>query len=68
MRILAPPLREVEAMRLLTRYLALGADERGTTAIEYALIGALISIVMITAATTIGSTLTSTFNSVSSAL
>jgi pilus assembly protein Flp/PilA len=55
-------------MRLLTRYLALGADERGTTAIEYALIGALISIVMITAATTIGSTLTSTFNSVSSAL
>jgi pilus assembly protein Flp/PilA len=55
-------------MRLLTRFLALGSDECGTTAIEYALIGALISIVMITAATTIGSTLTSTFNSVSSAL
>jgi pilus assembly protein Flp/PilA len=42
-------------------------DEAGATAIEYALIGAIISIVIIGGATTIGSTLRTTFQSVGSA-
>ncbi|HXQ50050.1 MAG TPA: Flp family type IVb pilin [Stellaceae bacterium] len=54
-------------MRLIS-FLRLLADERGTTAIEYALIASLISIAILTAATTMGTKLTNIFNSVSSAL
>ncbi len=43
-------------------------DENGATAIEYGLIAALISVAIITAVTSVGSSLTSTFNSVASAL
>jgi pilus assembly protein Flp/PilA len=43
-------------------------DEAGATAIEYALITALISMVIISAATSVGQSLNSTFNSVASAL
>lgn len=43
-------------------------DESGATAIEYGLIAACISIAIITAATSLGTALESTFNSVSSAL
>lgn len=39
-------------------------DERGTTAIEYALIAGGISIVIVAAAASIGTTLNSTFTSV----
>jgi pilus assembly protein Flp/PilA len=39
-------------------------DKHGTTAIEYALIAASISIVILTAVTSIGTTLTGFFNSV----
>lgn len=52
----------------LTRLYALLADRRGTTAIEYALIASLISMGILTAATTMGTTLTATFNSVATAL
>ena len=44
------------------------SDERGATAIEYALIASLISIAILTCVTTIGTTLSSTFNTVASAL
>jgi pilus assembly protein Flp/PilA len=43
-------------------------DESGATAIEYGLIAALISIVIITAITAIGTQLTKTFTTVSNTL
>jgi pilus assembly protein Flp/PilA len=43
-------------------------DRSGATAIEYGLIAALISVVIIAAITTVGTKLTSTFSSVASKL
>jgi pilus assembly protein Flp/PilA len=43
-------------------------DESGATAIEYGLIAALISVVIIVALTTVGTKLNATFTSVSTAL
>jgi pilus assembly protein Flp/PilA len=43
-------------------------DETGATAIEYGLIAALISVVIIGAITAVGTQLTTTFTSVSTAL
>ncbi len=43
-------------------------DESGATAIEYGLIAALISVVIIAAVTTVGSNLSGTFNSIASSL
>jgi pilus assembly protein Flp/PilA len=43
-------------------------DEDGATAIEYGLIAAIISIAAIAAFNAVGSSLTSTFNNVSSKL
>lgn len=42
-------------------------DEAGATAIEYGLIAALIAVVIITALATVGTNLSSTFNSVATA-
>ncbi|MGC1575821.1 MAG: Flp family type IVb pilin [Beijerinckiaceae bacterium] len=50
---------------LLTSFLQ---DQIGATAIEYGLIAALISVVIITAITVVGTQLSTTFNSVSTAL
>jgi pilus assembly protein Flp/PilA len=52
-------------MRRMLQKFPMIAEERGTTAIEYALIASLISIVIVTAATSIGTKLTSIFSSVS---
>jgi pilus assembly protein Flp/PilA len=43
-------------------------DESGATAIEYGLIAALVAVVIITALTTLGTKLTSTFDYVSGKL
>jgi pilus assembly protein Flp/PilA len=43
-------------------------DQSGVTAIEYGLIAALIAVVIITAVRTVGTDLTATFTSVSTAL
>jgi pilus assembly protein Flp/PilA len=43
-------------------------DERGVTAIEYGLLAALISVVIITAVTSIGTSLNTKFTAVSTAL
>ena len=40
------------------------ADDSGATAIEYGLIAALIAVAIITAATTVGNNLSTTFNTV----
>lgn len=45
-----------------------GRDERGATAIEYGLIAALISVAIIFALTNLQGALTSTFNSITTAL
>ncbi len=44
------------------------ANEDGATAIEYGLIAALIAVVIITALTTIGTNLNTTFSSVATSL
>ena len=44
------------------------SDESGATAIEYGLIAALIAVVIITALTSVGTGLNTTFNSVAAAL
>jgi pilus assembly protein Flp/PilA len=44
------------------------ADNRAVTAIEYALIAALIAVVIVGAATQLGSSVATTFNNVSSEL
>ncbi len=49
-------------MTLLTRYLR---DETGATAIEYGLIAALIALVIITAVTSVGTRLSTTFTTIS---
>jgi pilus assembly protein Flp/PilA len=55
-------------MQRFIRFLAHLSDDQGATAIEYALIAALISIVIVGAATAIGTSLNTTFNSVAAAL
>ncbi len=50
---------------LVSRFLR---DESGATAIEYGLIAAGIAVVIITAVSTVGSNLTTTFNKVASAV
>jgi pilus assembly protein Flp/PilA len=44
------------------------ADKRAVTAIEYALIAALIAVVIIGAVTTLGGQISTTFNTVASEL
>jgi pilus assembly protein Flp/PilA len=43
-------------------------NERGATAIEYGLIAALISVVIIATITTVGTQLSATFNTISTAI
>nr|WP_321985763.1 Flp family type IVb pilin [uncultured Lichenicoccus sp.] len=49
-------------------YLRLKHDERAVTALEYALIAGLIAVVIITAVTTLGTTLKGVFNTVSTGI
>jgi pilus assembly protein Flp/PilA len=58
--IIAPDMVRGKTMRRFLR------DERGATAIEYALIAVIISIVVVGGATTIGTSLKTSFQSVSS--
>ncbi len=50
--------------RLHERAISFCADESGVTAIEYALIGALIAVVIAAAVVTVGSNLNTLFTSV----
>ncbi len=52
-------------MSFISRFLR---DESGATAIEYGLIAALISVVIITAITSVGTKLSTTFTSVATSL
>ncbi|WP_413710738.1 Flp family type IVb pilin [Rhizobium sp. Rhizsp82] len=51
--------------KLVSRFLK---DESGATAIEYGLIAALISVALITGATSLGGTLNNTFSNLSKTL
>ena len=48
-------------MRLIIKFMK---DESGATAIEYGLIAALIAVVIITALTSVGTNLSTKFNSI----
>ena len=52
--------------RLMTKIIALRNDNRAVTALEYGLIAALIAVVIITAVSTLGKNLSSTFTGISS--
>ncbi len=52
-------------MTVLKRFLR---DETGATAIEYGLIAALIAVVIISAVTTLGTTLSTKFRNISNAV
>jgi pilus assembly protein Flp/PilA len=52
-------------MRLVTRFIQ---DERGATAIEYGLIVALISVVIITAVSAVGNSMSSKFTAINAKL
>ena len=52
----------------MAKFLKLIKNNKGATAIEYGLIAALIAVAAITAMTSIGSKLGSTFNNVSNGL
>jgi pilus assembly protein Flp/PilA len=56
---------EASMQNLFSRFVR---DESGATAIEYGLIAALIAVVIIGAVTALGTSLSSTFTSVTTAL
>ena len=58
-------MRVVKLKCLLTEF---AADESGATAIEYGLIAALIAVVIITGVTAVGTSLSTTFTTVSGSL
>lgn len=53
---------------MLALFSRLAHDESGATAIEYGLIAALIAVVIIAAVQAVGTNLSTTFNSVATAL
>ena len=53
----------LQCLTVLSRF---KRDEEGVTALEYGLIAALIAVVIITAVSTLGSNLSSTFNGIAS--
>ena len=52
------------AITMFDLVMALSREERGATAIEYAFIASLISIAIYAAAVTVGTSLSTTFNTV----
>jgi pilus assembly protein Flp/PilA len=53
---------------MYAKILAFTRDDRGATAIEYGLIAALIAVVIITGVTAVGTSLSTTFTTVSGSL
>lgn len=53
---------------LLKTWRQLNSDTRAVTAMEYALIGSLIAVVIITAVTTLGTHVNTVFQSIANAL
>jgi pilus assembly protein Flp/PilA len=57
--------KETDMSKFVTRFMK---DESGATAIEYGLIAALIAVVIIGAATTLGTNISSTFSKIGTAV
>ena len=55
-------------LEIIMQSLRFVRDEEGATAIEYALIAALVSVAAIVAMTAVGTAITNTFTSISNAL
>ena len=53
---------------IMRKLIAIMKDESGATAIEYGLIAALIAVVIITGVTAVGTSLSTTFNTLSGKL
>ncbi len=52
----------------LKGWLALKTDTKAVTALEYGLVAALIAVVIITAVTTLGTNISSTFNKIATTI
>jgi pilus assembly protein Flp/PilA len=61
-------MRATQESRMRTVFTNLVKDEAGVTAIEYGLIAALIAVVIITALTTLGGSLSSLFAKVATSV
>lgn len=55
-------------LQFLNKLIELKRDEKGVTALEYGLIAALIAVVIITAVTTLGNQLSTTFTNIGTKL
>jgi len=55
-------------LTFLNNLSALAKDERGVTALEYGLIAALIAVAIVTSVTALATKLSTTFNSIATAL
>ena len=55
-------------VRILAAAQRVGRDDKGATAIEYALIATLVSVVIITGVTLLGGNLTATFDAIGTGL
>ena len=53
---------------MYSRLFAFARNDRGATAIEYGLIAALIAVVIITAVTAVGTSLSATFSTISTSV
>ena len=55
-------------LRMINRLIGFKSDKKGVTAVEYALMGALIAAGIVTAVTSLKTQLVTTFGTISSAL
>ena len=54
--------------KIIKTWFGLKSDNRGVTALEYGLIAAVVAVVMVVGATTLGKNLNNTFTNVASSL
>lgn len=58
----------LELYTKLVSYIAAKKDEKGASAVEYALLVSLIAVAIVAAVTALGGKLSSTFNSISTSI
>ena len=60
--------KEAVMVKIVKTWLGIKSDNRGVTALEYGLIAAVIAVVIVAGATSVGTKLASTFVNVASAI
>ena len=55
-------------VKIVKTWLGIKSDNRGVTALEYGLIAAVIAVVIVAGATSVGTKLATTFSSISTAI